>query len=191
MGRVLPRALSRTPLSLRRSSPETSAQHSPDCLRTTPSRSPRCSATSTTCSYRGSRTGRARASSRTSRPTGSEPAILGRAPDRRPQPGRDPLAHVARAAGARGGDARLARAAPRLAAGLHGHIEDTASTEHARRARRCARGRTGPAVVSAPSTPTPPSTRRRSCSTSSCARCRATTSSACGRSSSTSTAPVR
>ena len=41
-----------------------------------------------------------------------------RAPDRRPQPGRDPLAHVSCTAGARGGDARLARAAPRPARGL-------------------------------------------------------------------------
>ena len=47
--------------------------------------------------------------------TGCGARHSGRAPDRRAQPGRDPLAGIARPPGARGGDARLAAAAARLA----------------------------------------------------------------------------
>ena len=107
-----------------------------------------------------------------------------RAPDRRAQPGRDPLAHVSRAPGARGGDARLARAAPRAA-----RRSCTATSRTPRRRECCLRSRSrGPRVQadgssSAPSTRTPSPTRPRSCSSSSCARSRSTTSSACARSS--------
>ncbi len=52
--------------------------------------------------------------------TGAEPGVLAELLDRRPQPGRDPLADVACAPGARGGDGRLAAAARRAPRGLPG-----------------------------------------------------------------------
>ena len=79
--------------------------------------------------------------------TASEPGDPRRAPDRRAQPGRDPLAHLARAAGARGGDARLARAAPRPARGPPRPHRGHGLDQHALGARRRPRRRPGRRVV--------------------------------------------
>ena len=66
---------------------------------------------------------------------------------------------------ARGGRGRLAAAAPRPPRGLYGHIEDTASTSTLA-ALAAARHLRPEARCSARSTPTPPWTRRRGCSSS-------------------------
>ena len=104
-----------------------------------------------------------------------------RAARRGAQPGRDPLAHLAGAPGARGGDARLARRPARAAGGpprpSRGHRLERPRHRARGRARRGAR--TG-GWSSARSTRTRPPRRRPGCSSSSSARCPATTRSRCG-----------
>ena len=96
-------------------------------------------------------------------------------PDRRPEPARDPLAHLACAAGARGGDprrgSRSCSACPPASA-----ARSRTRRRRARSSRSQSRARRRPIGVSccAPSRRTRPSPRRRSCSSSSCGRCRST-----------------
>ena len=107
-----------------------------------PSRGRRSSATSTPSWSRTSRTGSTPGTSPTSRTRARRPAVVGRLPRRRLQPGRHPLAHVARPHGARAGRRAVAPRARRPAVGA-GRLRRPARRHgldgFAHRARRRAR----------------------------------------------------
>ena len=124
---------------------------------------------------RRSRTGRARASSPTSR-TRERAGDPRRAARRRAEPGRDPLAHLARAPGAGGAHARLAAAAARASRRLRGpHRGHGVERDADRARRRTARAAAAGAPSSRPSTRTRRWPRRRGCSSWSSAPFRWTT----------------
>ena len=157
------------------------------CRRRRPSEpepfSARARATSTRSSCRGSRTGRARASSPTSRRPASEPGILAELLIA----GLNQVGILWRASPALQELEELTldwlrQLARPARASLHGHIEDTASTGVLAAVDRCALAATPTAACSCARSTHPWARRLRVCSGSSCGRCPPTTSSACGRS---------